>query len=40
MQSLNILMMIICIILAGVLVPTTMVYDEKEYEQRTKKETY
>ena len=40
MQSLNILMMIICIILAGVLVPTTMIYDEKEYEQRTKKETY
>lgn len=39
-QSLKILIMIICIIAAGVLVPTTMIYDEKEYEERTKKETY
>lgn len=37
-QSLKILVMIICIIAAGVLVPTTMIYDEKEYEMRTKKD--
>lgn len=40
MQSLKILTMIICIIAAGVFVPTTMIYDEKEYEKRIKKETY
>ena len=39
-QSLKILIMIICIVAASALVPTTMIYDEKEYEQRTKKETY
>lgn len=37
-QSVKILVMIICIIAAGVLVPTTMIYDEKEYEMRTKKD--
>ncbi|OJG63271.1 hypothetical protein RV07_GL001015 [Enterococcus malodoratus] len=39
-QSLKVLVMIICIAAASVLIPTTMIYDEKEYEQRTKKETY
>ncbi|MFS0973327.1 hypothetical protein [Enterococcus avium] len=39
-QSLKVLLMIICIVAASSLVPTTMVYDEKEYEQRSKKETY
>lgn len=39
-QSLRVLVMIICIVAVSVLVPTTMIYDEKEYEQRTKKETY
>lgn len=36
-QSLKVLVMIICIAAASVLIPTTMIYDEKEYEQRTKK---
>ncbi|MDN6003583.1 MAG: hypothetical protein L0M06_16235, partial [Enterococcus sp.] len=39
-QSLKVLVMIICIAAASVLIPTTMIYDEKEYEERTKKETY
>ena len=39
-QSIKILLLFICIVAASVLVPTTMIYDEKEYEQRTKKETY
>ncbi|EOI58877.1 hypothetical protein [Enterococcus gilvus] len=39
-QSLKVLVMIICIATASVLIPTTMIYDEKEYEERTKKETY
>lgn len=39
-QSLRVLLMIICIVAVSALVPTTMIYDEKEYEQRTKKETY
>ncbi|MDT2422451.1 hypothetical protein P7D66_08680 [Enterococcus avium] len=39
-QSLKILLMFVCIVAAGVFVPTTMIYDEKEYEQRSKKETY
>ncbi|MBO0460073.1 hypothetical protein JZO77_25430 [Enterococcus hulanensis] len=39
-QSIKILAMFICIVAAGVLVPTTMIYDDKEYEERTKKETY
>lgn len=36
-QSLKVLVMIIFIAAASVLIPTTMIYDEKEYEQRTKK---
>lgn len=39
-ESLKILMMIICLIAASIFIPTTMIYDEKEYELRTKKETY
>ncbi|MGP5428250.1 hypothetical protein ACTXNW_02200 [Enterococcus malodoratus] len=37
-QSLKVLVMIIFIAAASVLIPTTMIYDEKEYEQRTKKD--
>lgn len=39
-QSLRVLLVIISIVAVSALVPTTMIYDEKEYEQRTKKETY
>lgn len=39
-QSIKVLLMFVCIVAVSALVPTTMVYDEKEYEQRTKKETY
>lgn len=39
-QSLRVLLMIISLVAVSALVPTTMIYDEKEYEQRTKKETY
>ena len=39
-QSIKVLIMIICIVAVSALVPTAMIYDEKEYEERTKKETY